>query len=123
MKALFQGKLRWYHGAIRPLDERSFFISADRGGEDMFGRLGIVIIVIAAFVCTGVLTDSENFALQMDMSFIPGLIIMAAAVVFACSAPAILRKLPEEKRQQAEVIIKLSSVVLCAAGALMVFCG
>ena len=89
----------------------------------MFGKFGIVIIVMAALVCAGVLTGGEHFDLHVDASFVPGLIIMAAAVILTVASPRILQKLPEEKRQAAEIIIRLGSVILCAAGALAVFCG
>ena len=89
----------------------------------MFGRFGIVIIVAAALVCAGVFAGSEGFRPIPDMSFLPGVIVMIAALILSAAAPGLTSRLPDEKRQTADMLVRLCSVALCAVGALLVFCG
>jgi len=89
----------------------------------MFGRFGIVILLMIVLVCTGMISGSGSFTPNTDGNIIPGAIIIIVALVISLSAAKIVRKLPEEKRQTAANIIRLFSVFLCGIGAIVVFSG
>jgi len=89
----------------------------------MLGRFGIVIVMIAVLVCTGVLSESERFVPNIGMSVLPGVVIMIIAILFAAAADRIAGHMPEEKRQLGLLLIKLGAVILCGIGAIVVFSG
>ena len=89
----------------------------------MFGRFGVIFILLIVLLCTGYVSGSKTMELNVDAAVIPGIVIMIAALVLSAAAPKLTGKLPYEKQQAANMLIRLGSVFLCGIGAIVVFCG
>lgn len=89
----------------------------------MFGRFGVIFILLIVLLCTGFVSGSETIGLNVDAMIIPGIVIMIAALILSAAAPKLTEKLPSEKQQAANMLIRLGSVILCGIGAIVVFCG
>ena len=52
---------------------------------------------------------------------VPGIVVMLLGLAMATLSPLIAGKLPEQRREQATVWLKLGGVLVCAVGAMIVF--
>lgn len=89
----------------------------------MLGRYGFIVILVLVLAVTGVLTQDTALGFEMKAQYVPGLVLIAAAAVLIATAGRLTAGMPEEKRKNAESLVKLGALILAGIGAIVVFCG
>ena len=89
----------------------------------MRGKYGFWIILVIGLLGAGVFSGEGGSTSHWTGSTVFGLVIMLIAALTAAGADKVAEKLPFEDKQTAHIIVRLGAVVLCALGAIVVFCG
>lgn len=105
------------------MDVRSFLFIKEQGGAQMFGRFGMLIVLVAVFACTGLWKGTKVLVPMMNKYTVLGVGIMVAAIVLSALSGKIAGKFREDMHDRAGAITRLSALVLCGIGAIVVFCG
>ena len=110
----------------------SAFFRRRKGGLDMFNprdtgspamRHAWLLFATVAVVALVSFGDIRLSRPKLSGLGIAGIAIMALGAVMALAAGRLASRLPEEKRNAAVPVMKLTGVLVCGIGALMVFLG
>lgn len=89
----------------------------------MRGKYGFWIILVIGLLGAGVFSGERGNVPHWTGNTVFGLVIMLIAALTAAGAEKVAEKLPFEDKRTAHIIVRLGAVVLCALGAIVVFCG
>lgn len=109
------------------------FILACEEAVKLFKRIGtaiadtigiwvrVAVILAVVFLLAGVFENGFHFEPSWNRVNIPGIIVMLLALGLVIRARPIAQRAPEDHRESAALALKLGGVLLCGAGALIVF--
>lgn len=81
----------------------------------------VAVILAVVFLLAGVFENGFHFELSWNRVNIPGIIMMLLALGLVIRAQPLAQRAPEDRRESAALALKLGGVLLCGAGALIVF--
>lgn len=109
------------------------FILACEEAVKLFKRIGtaiadtigiwvrVAVILAVVFLLAGVFENGFHFEPSWNRVNIPGIIMMLLALGLVIRARPLAQRAPEDRRESAALALKLGGVLLCGAGALIVF--
>ena len=81
----------------------------------------VAVILAVVFLLAGVFENGFHFEPSWNRVNIPGIIMMLLALGLVIRARPLAQRAPEDRRESAALALKLGGVLLCGAGALIVF--